>query len=114
MCAIAHNIAPVKYQNSVRVADGAEAVRHNESGAPLGQFIQFLLEVHMSSLVPERSDNDTGSRMIAVDDTDAAIVQGQALMNAFTDSDLTYILQQSFTVEDFDTRDLDAPARTAF
>ena len=52
--------------------------------------------------------------LIAVDDTDAAIVQGQALMNAFTDSDLTYILQQSFTVEDFDTRDLDAPAKTAF
>ncbi len=52
--------------------------------------------------------------LIAVDDVDAVMVQGQDLMYAFTDDDLSYILQSNFTVEAFKSRDLDAPARNAF
>jgi uncharacterized membrane protein YgcG len=52
--------------------------------------------------------------LIAVDDVDAVIVQGDSLMYAFSDSDLTDILLASYTEEDFSRRDLDAGTRKAF
>ena len=42
------------------------------------------------------------------------IVQGDSLMYAFSDSDLTDILLASYTEEDFSRRDLDAGTRKAF
>lgn len=52
--------------------------------------------------------------LIAVDDVDAVIVQGQDIMYDFTDSELSSILQYSFTVQDFKDRTLDKGAREAF
>ena len=51
---------------------------------------------------------------IAVDDIDAVIVQGEDLMYDITDSDLSYILQSNFTVNDFRTENIDSPARRSF
>lgn len=52
--------------------------------------------------------------LIAVDDIDAVIVQGEDLLYAFTDDYLTYILQNNFTEENFRNRKLDQSARNAF
>lgn len=52
--------------------------------------------------------------LIAVDDVDRAIVQGEELMYAFSDSELTDLLRSTFTVSDFEKKTLDAPAREAF
>ncbi len=51
---------------------------------------------------------------IAVDDVDAVIVQGDELLYAFSDDELSYILQSNFTEDDFRNRTVDAPARRAF
>lgn len=52
--------------------------------------------------------------LIAVDDVDAVIVQGEDLFYAFPDDELTDILQNNFTVEAFKTEQLDKQARNAF
>lgn len=52
--------------------------------------------------------------LIAVDDVDAVIVQGQDLMYVFTDDELSDILQSNFTVDAFKSKNLDVPARRAF
>ena len=52
--------------------------------------------------------------LIAVDDVDAVIVQGDSLMYAFSDADLTDILLASYTESDFSRRDLDSGTRKAF
>lgn len=52
--------------------------------------------------------------LIAVDDVDRAIVQGEELMYAFYDDDLTRLLQNSFTVQDFESKNLDRPAKETF
>ena len=52
--------------------------------------------------------------VIAVNDTDAVIVQGDGLVYAFSDEELSDILNSSFTVEDFENRNIDVPARRAF
>ena len=52
--------------------------------------------------------------LIAVDDTDAVIVQGQDLISAFPDERLSDILQSRFTVNDFKDRNLDAGAKKCF
>ncbi len=52
--------------------------------------------------------------LIAADDTDAVIVQGEGLIHAFPDDELSAILQENFTVQDFDDRTLDAPAKETF
>lgn len=51
---------------------------------------------------------------IAVDDVDAVIVQGDELLYAFSDDELSYILQSNFTESDFRNRTVDTPARRAF
>ncbi|MBQ8604922.1 MAG: TPM domain-containing protein [Oscillospiraceae bacterium] len=51
---------------------------------------------------------------IAVDDVDAVIVQGDELLYAFSDDELSYILQSNFTEDDFRNRTIDTPARRAF
>ncbi len=51
---------------------------------------------------------------IAVDDVNAVIVQGDELLYAFSDNELSYILQSNFTENDFRSRNIDAPARRAF
>ena len=52
--------------------------------------------------------------IIAVDDTGAAIVQGDDLLYAFPDDLLTQILQSNFTVEEFKNRKLDSGAKAVF
>ena len=52
--------------------------------------------------------------LIAADDTDAVIVQGNDLIYAFSDDDLSALLQRNFTVKDFKDRTLDAPAKSSF
>ena len=52
--------------------------------------------------------------LMAVDDADAVIVQGEDLLYAFSDDELTHILQQNFTVDGFKSRDIDTQARNAF
>ena len=52
--------------------------------------------------------------LIAVDDIDAVIVQGQDLVYAFPDYVLSDILTDRFTVNDFKDRELDTAARKAF
>ncbi len=52
--------------------------------------------------------------VIAVNDTDAVIVQGDGLIYAFTDEELSEVLNSSFTVKDFENRNIDEPARIAF
>lgn len=52
--------------------------------------------------------------IIAVNDTDAVIVQGDGLIYAFSNEELSDILNSSFTVEDFKNRNIDVPARRAF
>ena len=52
--------------------------------------------------------------LIAVDDIDAVIVQGDDLIYAFPDSELSYILQSNFTVKEFENRKLDNGALESF
>lgn len=52
--------------------------------------------------------------LMAVDDADAVIVQGEDLLYAFSDDELTHILQQNFTVDGFKSRNIDTQARNAF
>lgn len=52
--------------------------------------------------------------LIAVDDVDAVIVQGQDLIYAFPDDELTDILQSNFTEADFKAKRLDSGAENAF
>lgn len=52
--------------------------------------------------------------LIAADDTDCVIVQGEDLLYAFPDDVLTAILQNNFTVQDFRARNLDSPAKETF
>ena len=52
--------------------------------------------------------------LIAVDDVDRAIAQGEELMYAFYDDDLTQLLQNTFTVRDFESKSLDRPTKEAF
>lgn len=51
---------------------------------------------------------------IAVDDIDAVIVQGDELLYAFSDDELTDILQSNFTEKDFRSEEIDMPARRSF
>lgn len=51
---------------------------------------------------------------IAVDDVDAVIVQGDELLYAFSDDELSYILQSNFTEDDFRSKNVDLPARRSF
>lgn len=52
--------------------------------------------------------------LIAADDTDCVVVQGEDLLYAFPDDVLTAILQNNFTVQDFRARNLDSPAKETF
>lgn len=52
--------------------------------------------------------------LIAVDDIEAVIVQGDALVYAFSDDELSAILNRNFTVEDFTDRDMDDGVRASF
>ncbi|MBQ3008123.1 MAG: TPM domain-containing protein, partial [Oscillospiraceae bacterium] len=52
--------------------------------------------------------------LVAVDDIDAVIVQGEALIHDFSDAELSAILQENFTVEDFEDRDVDYAVRASF
>ena len=52
--------------------------------------------------------------LIAVDDVDAVIVQGDDLLYAFPDNLLSQILQSNFTVKDFENRKLDSGAKAVF
>ena len=52
--------------------------------------------------------------LIAVEDIDAVIVQGEDLIYAFPDDELSYILQSNFTVKEFENRKLDAGAQACF
>ncbi len=52
--------------------------------------------------------------LIAVDDIDAVIVQGDDLLYAFPDDLLSQILQSNFTVKDFESRKLDSGAKAVF
>ena len=51
---------------------------------------------------------------IAVDDVDAVIVQGNDLIYAFSDDELSAIINSNFTVEDFESRNVDGPVRGTF
>lgn len=52
--------------------------------------------------------------LIAVEDIDAVIVQGDDLIYDFTDDELSYILQKNFTVKEFESRKLDSGAIGSF
>ena len=52
--------------------------------------------------------------LVAVDDVDAVIVQGEELLYAFPDDELSHILQSNFDETDFRNRNLDRPVRDSF
>jgi len=51
---------------------------------------------------------------IAVDDVNAVIIQGDELLYAFSDDELSDILHSNFTENDFRNRTVDTPARRSF
>ncbi len=52
--------------------------------------------------------------LVAVDDINAVIVQGDELVYAFSDDELSDILNSNFTVSDFENRDIDFAVRGSF
>lgn len=52
--------------------------------------------------------------LVAVDDVDAVIVQGEGLLYAFPDDELSDLLQSNFEVSDFKSRNLDRPVKDSF
>lgn len=52
--------------------------------------------------------------LIAVDDIDAVIVQGEDIIYAFTDGELSRILNRNFEVSDFEKRKVDTGVKNSF
>ena len=52
--------------------------------------------------------------LIAVDDVNAVIIQGDDLVYAFDNDELSEIINANFTVEDFEDRTVDTPVRNTF
>ena len=93
-------VSQVGGEISVATVDTADGKDINQMAIDLGQ----QMKLSKNSCV----------MLIAVDDVNAVIVQGEGLVYKFTDEDLSQILNDSFTVKEFKDRKLDSCVEDAF
>ena len=75
---------------------------------------QDIFDVAMDHGMNTNLSSNSCVFLIAVDDMDAVIVQGESLLYAFPDDELSDLLRSNIDVSDFKSRNLDRPVKDSF